>query len=79
MHFKPLRCPRCNKLPRGTLETVTGIAELVISDGGGADYSGQTDIDWNGQETVRDDQGMVTLIGECDHQWQAEMVDLEPE
>lgn len=76
--FTPLRCPEGNELPKGTLETVEGVADLIISDDGQAEYGGWTEVFWNSQQTIRDAQGMVTLIGTCDHQWQAEVVDAEP-
>jgi hypothetical protein len=81
MRFTPLRCPECNELPKGTLDTVEGIAHLHhVTDGDDLiDYGGWTEVLWDTQRSNRDDQGKVTLIGTCDHTWQAEMVDVEPD
>lgn len=53
--FKIKNCPKCKQPPAATLEKVWGRAELRPSGvEGTVDYSGETEIDWNSQETVLD-------------------------
>ena len=74
MKFKPARCPECGELAKGTAETVPGIALLDFDDDGNADYSGETKVLWDSQETVCDEDGRVTLVCPDGHDWQAEML-----
>ena len=71
MRFDPLFCPECGEMARGTLETVTGVAEFDIADDGSVTYSGYTDVWWEEQHTVEDEGGNVRLVCHCGHDWSA--------
>jgi hypothetical protein len=73
MRLAPATCPVCRRPAKGTLEIIPGLALLLIGEEGLADYSGQTEIDWNGQKTVEDEQGRVVLICPVGHEWSAKM------
>ena len=73
LRFDPLHCPQCGGLPVGTLEQVTGMARLHFAEDGAAEYDGWTEIFWDGQMTVRDGEGRVTLFCAESHSWQAMM------
>ena len=76
MKFNPCKCPECGAPPKGTLETVPGLALLAEPDEHGEfEYEGETEIFWNAQKTDRDDDGRVTLECTNGHAWQAERVD----
>jgi len=72
MFYTPARCSECGRLAYGTLERMDGIAVLAFDDDGSAEYQGWTDVDWETQKTVRNKQGLVTLVCPSGHQWQAE-------
>lgn len=57
-------CPRCGRPAKGTLENILGIALINIEKDGTFEYSGETDVDWDCQETALDDHGNVMLV--CD-------------
>jgi hypothetical protein len=73
MRFDPLFCPECGEMARGTIETVTGVAEFDIADDGSVTYSGYTDIWWEEQQTVTDEGGNVRLVCPKGHDWSARM------
>ena len=84
--FDPERCPKCGELPRGTLETLSGVAEFAprqdgVRENGNHDdperdvhgnftYSGNTEIFWDGQMTQKTD-GNPHLICWNGHDWPA--------
>ncbi|NIM22236.1 MAG: hypothetical protein GTN64_07460 [Candidatus Latescibacteria bacterium] len=72
MIFKPKKCPACALPPSATTESIEGYAILEEKDGA-FEYTGETEIDNNNQETVTDGLGRVTLWCENDHNWKAEM------
>ena len=78
MRFNPIHCPECGEAAWGTLEKLHGCAELTEPDPetGAVDYSGFTEVLWNGQTTVAAD-GKVTLLCRAGHEWQAEDVNGE--
>jgi len=71
MRFQPWRCPVCAQHAKGVLETIPGLALLVFEDNGEAQYAGGTDVCWDGQETVCDQNGQATLVCPEGHQWPA--------
>ena len=73
MRFDPLFCPECGEMARGTVETVSGIAEFDASGDGSVMYSGYTAIDWDAQETVVDEGGTARLVCPSGHEWSARM------
>jgi hypothetical protein len=73
MRFEKPRCPKCGALAKGTLETIPGVALLRCdAQGQNAEHTGQTDMDWDNQETVRHD-GVVTLVCGCGQEWQTDV------
>lgn len=63
-------CPECGEQAKGTLEQMTGIALLNYFDDGTVEYDGSTDVHWDGQESVIDDEtGDPILICHNGHQW----------
>jgi hypothetical protein len=73
MRLDPATCPVCRRPSKGTLEIIPGLALLLFGEDGLAEYSGQTEIDWNGQKTVEDDPGRVVLRCPVGHEWSAKM------
>lgn len=73
MKFEPHRCPECREKAIGTLETLPALAMLNLADNGEADWSGYTKPLWDGQLTVKDGEGKVTLQCDNGHEWQATM------
>lgn len=71
MKYEPDKCPECGGEPVGTVESLLGLAGLMPDDQGGYEYSGYTDVWWDDQRTVVDDQGRVALQCEAHHQWDA--------
>ena len=77
MRYDPWRCPQCGQEAKGTLETIPGIARLLFDEDGNAEYQGETDVCWDGQETVRDENGRATLVCPDGHDWLAAMDDTD--
>ena len=50
--FEKPTCPRCSEPPEGTVEAVSGLAELDQVGDGLFEYGGHTEIHWDGQRTV---------------------------
>jgi hypothetical protein len=73
MRFHPCRCPECGEAAEGTHELVPGLALLTFDGQGEAEYAGETELDWNGQRTIHDEAGRVTLSCPRGHAWQAQM------
>ncbi len=68
-----LRCPRCGQQARGTVETVPGIARLSFAADGTAEYDGETELYWDGQETVHNPAGQVLLQCPEGYEWFTEV------
>ena len=75
MRLTPWKCPRCGQPAAGTLETIPGLALLMFDDDGQAEYSGETRVLWNGQETDWDEFGRAILECSNGHAWPAEHED----
>ena len=71
MRFEPLCCPECGELARGTLETVTGVAEFALTPDGAVAYTGHTHVWWAEQRTIEDAGGNVRLVCPQGHDWAA--------
>ena len=69
-------CPECKSPARGTVETIPACAEFERCSRGIAEYSGETEISWDEQETNRDSKGRVELVCENGHQWFSKMCEL---
>jgi len=77
MKFSQINCPECGARARGIIEKVMGCALLNSEDNddGTVDYSGQTDVWWQEQIPIHDEEGRVTLICPEAHEWQAKEID----
>ena len=75
MRFTPWKCPRCGQAAAGTQETIPGLALLMFDDDGQAEYSGETTVYWNGQESCWDEFGRAILECPNGHAWSAEHED----
>jgi hypothetical protein len=71
MKFDVPRCPVCDELAKGTLESVPGMALLMFNEQGEAEYLGETEIFWNDQVTRFDRRGRVTLLCTNGHEWRS--------
>ena len=78
MRLNPSKCPQCGQQAKGTLETIPGVARLLFDEDGRAEYTGSTDVCWDGQETVLDESGRATLVCPDGHDWPAVMDDSDP-
>lgn len=75
MKFKTIICPECGEVADGTLEQVPGIALINFNQDGEGEYSGETKILWEGQQTEPvDDNTKVTLICAQGHEWTTEVL-----
>jgi hypothetical protein len=61
------------------LETIPGVALLLFDEDGSAEYQGETDVCWDGQQTVGDKDGRATLVCPDGHEWPAAMDDADPD
>ena len=61
-------CPICGEPPEGTVELLTGLAELIERAGGRFAYGGYTQVDWNRQRTLRR-HGKIRLQCPNFHRW----------
>ena len=70
------RCPACEALARGTLEAISGCAEMNLDENGVGDHTGNTVVVWEGQMTERD-PGNDQIIFLCreGHEWTSEVED----
>jgi len=90
MRFNPGRCPKCGARPRGIVERLSCLAllffpradpegfnlrERPVAGEDEAEYLGETQVDWDSQETVIDEDGKVTLCCPHHHAW---LADFEP-
>ena len=73
MRFDPLLCPECGEMARGTVETITGVAEFDAADDGTVTFSGYTHVWWEEQRTIEDAGGNVRLVCHNGHDWSARM------
>ncbi len=77
MKFEPLFCPECGEMARGTLETLTGVANFAPAADGSLEYTGYTDLWWDEQRTVVDEGGYARLVCPSGHDWAARAEGLE--
>ncbi len=61
-------CPACGSPEVGTIESVPGVALGRIS-GGRLEWTGQTEIDWNGSETLVTEVGVALACASCGERW----------
>lgn len=76
MKFEPFNCPKCGLAARGTVESLSGVAEFNDADEeGNVEYSGNTEVFWDGQMTETDEEGNVALVCLNGDEWYAKMED----
>lgn len=73
MKFDRPRCPECGEWARGTCELVPALALLDFTQDGEAEYQGETEMDWDGQTTLHDQEGRATLECRNCHRWPARL------
>lgn len=66
-----LTCPTCGGDAEGTVERLTGVAEVGVDDDRNVRYVGWTSIDWNSQESVLTPDGRRLLTCSGGHEWPA--------
>lgn len=69
MKFKTIICPHCQQEAKGIIESVQGVALINLYENGDADYAGETDVDWDTQQSVRSERGQYTLVCPQGHDW----------
>ena len=70
MKFEKPTCPNCNGSAANILEEVLVSAYLDANDDGSYEYSGGTDVHWECQKPLSDENNCVKLrCGECDETW----------
>lgn len=69
MKLKISKCPECGEDAKGTVEEIRGVALFVEEEGGGVDYLGETEIWWDDQRTVTNDEGEWELVCDSGHSW----------
>ena len=69
MIFGTPKCPECEEYAKGTVEVVKGLALLAFGEDGIAEYGGETEVWWNDQKTIIDENGNVTLVCSNNHEW----------
>lgn len=62
---KPTDCPKCGSDPKGTLDTVLGVA-LIGEHGGQWQYEGETEVNWDSQSSVIE-KGRKVLVCSNNH------------
>ena len=65
------RCPECGAPVKGTSETLLGRANLFATPDGW-EYTGDTEVFWNEQRTIRDECDRIELLCEDGHSWFSE-------
>lgn len=73
LKFTPPVCPTCGADIRGTVDTIPAIAELNRFEDGSYEWSGHTEVLWDGQSGEYDDQGRAEVCCANGHHWCAEM------
>jgi hypothetical protein len=73
MRFDPIRCPECGELANAVMEEIRYCRALISEPGpdGEVEYSGGTDVNWDGQAPMREDGGRILLTCPDGHDWLA--------
>jgi hypothetical protein len=78
MNFAIPDCPTCGAIAKGTIETIPGLALLTFDADGDAEYFGETEVCWNGQEAKITGDAFTLACAEG-HEWQSPLGDAEPD
>jgi hypothetical protein len=76
LRFSRATCPKCRLPPVGTVEALSGLAELVQAGEGLFDYGGYTRINWDGQRTISRN-GEVLMECAEGHLWWSRRTEIE--
>ena len=72
MRFTPFCCPLCDEPASHIVEQVITHAAIRLVDDHDFDWTGHSEVDWNSQESVTDEDGRVELFcAPCQHAWRA--------
>lgn len=72
MRFEPIRCPACGEYAIGTVDMVPCCAEFDIDEATGeVEWSGHTEVYWDGQQTSLGGCGRMLLQCRAGHEWEA--------
>jgi hypothetical protein len=77
MTFRQLdfTCPDCGVAAQGIQETIPGVAlfgePILHGDLVQVDYFGETEVDWDNQRSIIDDQCRMSLVCNNGHRWWA--------
>ena len=75
MKFDPHKCPGCGGNARGTLDNITGTALMYLDVDGEYEWLGETEVDWDSQESDVL-KGKVNLqCADCRGWWRARKID----
>lgn len=74
MRFDPAKCPECGQEPIGTYDTLLCRAEFEKQPDGSFEFSGNTEIFYDTQETEKDEKGRWKLECRETHTWFARLV-----
>lgn len=76
MRYAIPQCPECGEFATGVYENILGTALMSVDeDTGEFDFSGETDVSWDSQESVTNDKGEVELTCGGHSWWSAELPD----
>jgi hypothetical protein len=73
LFFATPNCPTCGESASGIVESVLGTAELVHNKDGGFSYAGETEVDWDTQESLVENE-KVSLRCPNNDAWESEVI-----
>lgn len=62
-------CPKCGDVLCGTIERVSGINHIVSDGDGNYDFAGDTELWWEENTTVMDEEGRTLVQCGNAHEW----------
>lgn len=65
MRFNPNTCPRCGSPFEGQLDVIPGVALMTQFEDGSYEWTGTTDVHWDGQMPERPDGNERKVILVC--------------
>jgi hypothetical protein len=72
MKIKPSKCEECGRPVVGFVDKIPGCVARVFKDKGQWDFTGDTEVNWNGQVHHRDPRtGQPIVCCEQGHEWPA--------
>ena len=74
MTITPDSCPQCGAQIKGTCDVIPGTARVFQNHDGTFEFSGETDVHWDGQQT-KTEGGKARVICTEGHEFLAELTD----